>query len=81
MQGTLQIITGGMTKVQQVPLIWIKSSYSQMNGHCVEVAGMPGNGVSVRDSQDRQGDILRFSSREWTSFVTGVRASSIRVCG
>lgn len=52
---------------------WKKSSYSHATGNCVEVAGLSGRVVGVRDSLDPQGGILRFAPVEWGSFVTGVR--------
>jgi uncharacterized protein DUF397 len=52
---------------------WIKSSLSQMNGNCVEVAGLSGDVISVRDSKNRRGPVLRFTQGEWDAFVGGVR--------
>ena len=34
---------------------------------------MPGGGIGVRDSKNRQGAILRFTPDEWHAFVGGVR--------
>ncbi|PYC75859.1 DUF397 domain-containing protein [Streptomyces tateyamensis] len=53
---------------------WRKSSYSQQQGACVEVAdGLPG-AVPVRDSKDPEGGVLAFSVDGWRAFVGGVRA-------
>ena len=50
-------------------LIWHKSSYSSgSQGDCVEVATCPGT-VHVRDSKDKAGAQLAFSSTEWADFV------------
>ena len=50
-------------------LTWFKSSYSNgQGGACVEVAACPGI-VHVRDSKDRTGPELRFSSAAWAEFV------------
>jgi hypothetical protein len=46
---------------------WRKSSRSGSNA-CVEVAFVEG-GVAVRDSKDRSGPVLRFTHKEWESFV------------
>lgn len=52
---------------------WKKSSYSQVTGSCVEVAGLPGNVIGVRDSKNPCVQDLRFSIAEWETFVTGIR--------
>ncbi|MCM2391827.1 DUF397 domain-containing protein [Streptomyces albipurpureus] len=57
--------------------IWIKSSYSQQGGNCVEWApahasttGM----VPVRDSKEPHGPILSLPADSFASFVAGVKA-------
>ena len=59
----------GMTAAQ-----WRTSSYSGSNGGtCVEVAdNLPGV-VSVRDSKDPDGPVLRFSLGDWAAFVARLR--------
>jgi hypothetical protein len=52
---------------------WIKSSLSYANGNCVEVAGLPGGGIGVRDSRDSAGPVLRFTPDQWHAFLGGVR--------
>jgi hypothetical protein len=52
---------------------WIKSSLSYANNNCVEVADLPEGGVGVRNSRDREGPVLRFTSDEWDAFLGGVR--------
>jgi hypothetical protein len=55
--------------------VWHKSTRSGGNGgDCVEVAvNLPGI-VAVRDSKDRAGGTLVFTSGQWTVFLDGVRA-------
>ncbi|QKW49123.1 DUF397 domain-containing protein [Streptomyces buecherae] len=55
---------------------WIKSSYSQNGGQCVEVAAnLAAHGtVPVRDSKDPHGPTLAFDTTAWTAFVAGVKA-------
>ncbi len=55
-------------------LNWRKASYSASNGGCVEVAGH-GSRVLVRDTRDRTGPVLRFSSAAWRVFADRVRRS------
>jgi hypothetical protein len=55
-------------------LNWRKASYSASNGGCVEVGGGPG-AVLVRDTQDRTGPVLRFSSGAWRKFADQVKRS------
>lgn len=51
---------------------WRKASYSGgANGSCVEVG--KGNGVLVRDTTDRDGGTLAFTSEAWQAFVTGLK--------
>lgn len=54
-------------------LNWRKSSLSMSNGHCVEVAGIPGGGVAVRDSKNPAGAVLSFTPGEWAAFLGGTR--------
>ena len=52
---------------------WVKSSFSFSNGNCVEVAGLPGGSVGIRDSRDPGGPVLRFTRAEWDAFLGGAR--------
>jgi len=53
---------------------WFKSSRSSGNtDNCVEVAFVDGS-VAVRDSKDRQGPALRYTSAEWEAFLAGVKS-------
>lgn len=53
---------------------WRKSSWSTYNGNCVEVAGLQGGLVGVRDTKDA-GPVLLFSSPAWRSFVARIKNS------
>jgi len=53
--------------------IWTKSSLSMGNGNCVEVAGLSGDLIRVRDSKKPGGAMLGFTPAEWDAFVSGVR--------
>lgn len=51
---------------------WMKSSLSAYNGNCVEVAGLTGDRIRVRDSKHPRGAVLTFTPAEWDAFIGGV---------
>ena len=54
-------------------LNWRKASYSAANGGgCIEVAD-DANHVLVRDTQDRQGPVLKVTASAWQRFADQVR--------
>jgi hypothetical protein len=53
---------------------WHKSSYSGAQADCVEVGRAP-EIVGVRDSKNREGDVLVFPQERWADFVDGLRRS------
>ncbi|MEU3308759.1 DUF397 domain-containing protein [Nocardiopsis sp. NPDC006832] len=64
---------------------WLRSTYSQNGGQCVEVAVAPGHEVVVenksaegevfvvRDSKNPDAAPLVFTRAEWDAFVEGVK--------
>lgn len=52
---------------------WVKSSYSNAGGACVEVKFITGT-VLVRDSKDKRVDqpVITFPAKGWTSFLSAV---------
>ncbi|MFF2617310.1 DUF397 domain-containing protein [Kitasatospora sp. NPDC058046] len=54
--------------------VWRKSTHSNGQGNCIEVADGIVGVVPVRDSKDPHGPALVFAPEAWRSFVAGVRA-------
>lgn len=52
--------------------IFRKSGGSDTGG-CVEVAGLPGGGVQVRDTKDRAGGTQTYTDHEWACFLAGAK--------
>lgn len=59
-----------MTDAESADGAWRKSTASQVNGDCVEVA-FDDKAVRLRHSQDPDGAVLFFSHSEWRAFLTG----------
>jgi len=55
-------------------LKWRVSSMCGGNGECVAVAKLPDGDIVVKDTKERNGQVLRFSASEWGAFLAGVRA-------
>ncbi|MFE0459636.1 DUF397 domain-containing protein [Kitasatospora sp. NPDC058965] len=55
---------------------WVKSSYSDNGGNCIEIAPDFANAVPVRDSKDPEGPALVFPTDSWGHFLAGVRAGA-----
>jgi hypothetical protein len=53
--------------------VWRKSTRSNAGGDCVEVAQLPDGGRAVRDSKNPTGPILRFTAKEWATFIGGTK--------
>ncbi|MFF7995762.1 DUF397 domain-containing protein [Kitasatospora xanthocidica] len=63
-----------MSDINLVAARWVKASYSQQGGNCVEVApDFPGL-APVRDSKNPEGPALIFAAEAWVSFVAAVRS-------
>jgi hypothetical protein len=48
---------------------WRKSTHSQGNGDCVEVATLSGRRIAIRDSRDAAGPALVVPAEDWRAFL------------
>ncbi|GAA2089416.1 DUF397 domain-containing protein [Kitasatospora saccharophila] len=64
-----------MTDIDLSEVRWMKSTYSNNGGECIEVApaASPSH-LPVRDSKDPQGPALFFTKAGFASFVAAVKA-------
>jgi len=54
---------------------WRKSSMSNYNGACVEIARLRSDRIGVRDTKDNgSGPVLVFTQNEWGAFLSGAKA-------
>ncbi|MEU6993215.1 DUF397 domain-containing protein [Streptomyces sp. NPDC046465] len=55
-----------------------KSSYSDQQGDCLEVAHTSIGGHAVRDSKRPAGPTLAFRQEAWDDFVAGIKSARSR---
>ncbi|MFH9349805.1 DUF397 domain-containing protein [Kitasatospora sp. NPDC017646] len=58
-----------MSDINLTATRWVKSSFSQQGGNCVEVAPGFRDVMPVRDSKDPEGPVLLFPAEAWKAFV------------
>jgi hypothetical protein len=62
----------GVAEIAQAA--WRKSSWSSMNGNCVEFAELRGGLVGIRDTKNGgHGPVLVLDSATWRSFIDTVK--------
>ena len=52
---------------------WRKSRHSNPSGNCVELAGLPGGAVAIRNSRYPTGPALVCTPSEFAAFLAGAR--------
>ncbi|MGH3403988.1 MAG: DUF397 domain-containing protein [Streptosporangiaceae bacterium] len=53
---------------------WTKSTFSNMNGNCVEISRLTPGRIGVRDTKDNtSGPTLFFTGAEWDAFIAGAK--------
>ncbi|MGW7240774.1 DUF397 domain-containing protein [Streptomyces sp. NPDC054804] len=63
-----------MLEYDQSTAVWIRSSYSQGGGNCLEIAVSHPTLIPVRDSKTApHGPTLAFRPQAWSAFVDGVK--------
>jgi hypothetical protein len=64
----------GVTSSQVSEAFWQKSTFSNMNGSCVEIARLQPDRIGVRDTKDNgAGPVLIFTGPEWNAFLSGAK--------
>ncbi|MER7584374.1 DUF397 domain-containing protein [Kitasatospora sp. NPDC097691] len=66
-----------METVDLTETAWLKSTRSNAQSACVEVAFLNNGIVPVRDSKDPNGPALVFPSDAWTAFVTAIKTGDL----
>jgi hypothetical protein len=65
----------GVTPAQVRGAFWRKSSFSNYDGSCVEIARLLSDSIGVRDTKDNGGEpVLIFTDSEWSAFISGAKA-------
>jgi uncharacterized protein YcsI (UPF0317 family) len=53
---------------------WRKSTFSNLNGNCVEIGRLLPDHIGIRDTKDNgNGPVLVFTQAEWSAFIAGAK--------
>jgi hypothetical protein len=65
----------GVTPAQVSGASWRKSSFSSMDGSCIEIGRLQADRIGVRDTKDNgAGPVLIFTDSELGAFIRGAKA-------
>ena len=70
-------VENGMSADRLATARWRKSSASNPTGSCVEIAGVPGGAVAVRNSRDAEGPSLIYPRAEMAAFLRGLKNGGV----
>jgi hypothetical protein len=63
----------GMPAADLHEVTWRKSHHSNSQGTCVELAGLPGGGVALRNSRHPDSPALIYTPAEIDAFIRGAK--------
>jgi hypothetical protein len=63
----------GMLAGELRDVTWRKSRHSNSQGTCVELAGLPGGNVALRNSRHPDGPALIYTPAEIDAFIRGAK--------
>jgi hypothetical protein len=70
---TAQSYRNGMPASQLTGILWHKSTFSNPDGSCVEIAMLNEQTIAIRNSRDPHGPALIYASAEITAFLHGAK--------
>jgi Domain of unknown function (DUF397) len=69
----MQEARNGMPATELRDVTWRKSRHSNSQGTCVELAGLPGGEIAVRNSRHPDSPALIYTPAEMDAFIRGAK--------
>jgi Domain of unknown function (DUF397) len=69
----MQETRNGMLATELRDVTWRKSRHSNSQGTCVELAGLPGGEIAVRNSRHPDSPALIYTPAEMDAFIRGAK--------